>query len=340
MKNEDLRKLVLSKHENGESSPQIFEDLNGSVSSRTIRRWCKMVGETGAINLSHSSGRPRIIRTKAMIKKVKTRMKRKRRVSIRKLASELNISNGSVVRILKQDLGYRSYKKRVEPALTDLHKSKRMKFANWVRHNFRKEDTLKILSSDEKMFDLDGIYNAQNDRIWAVNREEADKRGGVKQKRKFPQKVMVWLGACSKGLTPLIILDGGTTDHQRYINQVLPVALKYGNKAFGDNWTFQQDGAMPHTHSLSQEWCQKNFPSFIDKDHWPPNSPDLNPLDYSIWDEFAQQTNWAKVTSRKTLIDELKRSVKRIRSSVVLESYKSWSKRLYRLSNNNGAYLQ
>ena len=50
-----------------------------------------------------------------------------------------------------------------------------MKFANWLRHNFRKEDTLRILFSDEKIFDLVGMYNAQNHRIWAVNREEADK---------------------------------------------------------------------------------------------------------------------------------------------------------------------
>ena len=92
---------------------------------------------------------------------------------------------------MKQDLGYRSYKKRVQPALTDFEKSKRMKFANWVRQNFQKEDTLRSLFSDEKMFDLDGMYNAQNDRIWAGNRDEADKRGGVQQKRKFAQKVMV-----------------------------------------------------------------------------------------------------------------------------------------------------
>ena len=106
-----------------------------------------MVRETGTINLSHSLSRPRIIRTKGMIQKVKKRMKRKKRVSIGKLAGELGISNGSVVRILKQDLGCRSYKKRVEPTLTDF------------------EGTLRILFSDEKIFDLDGMYNAQNDRI-------------------------------------------------------------------------------------------------------------------------------------------------------------------------------
>ena len=128
-------------------------------------------------------------------------------MSVRKLAGELNISNGSLVRILRKDLGYRSYKKGVQPALTDFEKSKRMKFANWLRHNFRKEHILRILFSDEKMFNLDGMYNAQNDRIWAVNREEAYKRGDVQQTRNFPQKVMVWLGACSKGLTPVIILD-------------------------------------------------------------------------------------------------------------------------------------
>ena len=150
-----------------------------------------MVRETGTINLSHSLARPHIIRTKGMIQKVRKRMKRKKRVSVRKLTGELDISNGSLVRIFKQDLGYRSYRKGVPPALTDFEKSKRMKFANWLRHNFWKEDTLRILFSNEKMFDLDGMYNAQNDRIWAVNREEADKRGGVQQKRKFVQKVMV-----------------------------------------------------------------------------------------------------------------------------------------------------
>jgi hypothetical protein len=46
------------------------------------------------------------------------------------------------------------------------------------------------------------------------------------------------------------------------------------------------------------------FPSFIDKDHWPPNSPDLNPLDYSIWDKFVHAIDWEKVTFKKTLIEE------------------------------------
>ena len=50
---------------------------------------------------------------------------------------------------------------------------------------------MKILFSDEKMFDIDGIYNSQNDRIWVVNRSATDTKGGLRQKQMFAEKVIV-----------------------------------------------------------------------------------------------------------------------------------------------------
>ncbi|CAF2249809.1 unnamed protein product [Rotaria magnacalcarata] len=105
---------------------------------------------------------------------------------------------------------------------------------------------------------------------------------------------------------------------------------------YGDNWTFQQDGGRPHIHRKTQDWCRTNLPCFIDKDHWPSNSPDLNPLGYCIWDEFAVAINWDLATSKMALINELKRSVKKIRPEVVFESCPSWTNRLYRLKQTNG----
>ena len=93
---------------------------------------------------------------------------------------------------------------------------------------------------------------------------------------------MVWLKVCSKGVSPLVIFESDTLDHDRYIKEVLPVAFKYGNDMFGDDWICQQDGAKAHIYEKSQEWCVKNFPSFIDKDHCHPNGSDLNPLDYCV----------------------------------------------------------
>ena len=126
---------------------------------------------------------------------------------------------------------------------------------------------MRILLPDEKFFDIDGVYNSQNDRMWAVDRADTIKKDGIKQKRKVPSKVMVWLGACFKGVTRLVISDEGTVDHSVYIEKMLPVASKYGNEAFGGDLVIQQDSTRPHPHHLSQQWCQNNFPSFGDKEH-------------------------------------------------------------------------
>ena len=117
----------------------------------------------------------------------------------------------------------------------------------------RKEDTMRILSSDEKIFDLDGIYNSENDRIWADNREEANRRSGKKQQGKFAEKVMVWLVVCLEGIMSLVLFEKGTLDYHRYIKGVLSVALRYGNSQFGNIWTFQQGNGTAHTHQEAQE---------------------------------------------------------------------------------------
>ena len=90
--------------------------------------------------------------------------------------------------------------------------------------------------------------NSQNDRVWAVNHANADEKGDLKQKRKHPQKVMVWLGAYSKGITPLVILNEEAVDHAVYIEKVLLVALEHGNKVSDSHWISQQNGAKPHSH--------------------------------------------------------------------------------------------
>ena len=89
------------------------------------------------------------------------------------------------------------------------------------------------------------------------------------------------------------------------------MALKYGNKVFAS----QQDG---HIHQRTEQWCQDHFPSLIDNDRWPPKSPDLNPLDYSIWNELAELMDWNKITSKRTLIDELKKAPNKVRAKVII----------------------
>ena len=69
-----------------------------------------------------------------------------------------------------------------------------------------------------------------------------------------------------------------------YVNNLLPGLIGDCQVlAPNNNFIFQQDGAPAHTSRLAQEWLQENSPYFITKDEWPPNSPDLNPLDFHVW---------------------------------------------------------
>ena len=339
MKSKDLQNVVFSKYRNGNRPTKIFHDLAGGLSLETIKGWCKMIDTSGSVDLAYSSGRSRIVRTSGEIKKVKARTDAKGRVTVRKLARELHISLTSIHKILKEDPKYCSYKKIVQPFLIGAHKAERKAFANWIHTNLRKEQTIRIIFSDEKVFDNDGLFNLQNDRVWGSSRSEASERDGIVEKRKFPQKVMMWLGACSKGISPLVIFEEGTVDHARYIKKMISVALKYGNKVFSNDWTFQQDGATAHIHQLTQEWCQDHLPSFIDKNCCPSNGSELNPLDYSIWDELAEAMDWNKMTSKRTLIDELKKAPKKVRANVVFESCNPWTTRLSKVSKLGGNHL-
>ncbi len=46
---------------------------------------------------------------------------------------------------------------------------------------------------------------------------------------------------------------------------------------------FQQDSAPAHRARQTIELLHRETPDFIAPDIWPPNSPDLNPVDYRIW---------------------------------------------------------
>ena len=153
-------------------------------------------------------------------------------------------------------------------------------------------------------------------------------------------QVMVWLGACSNGTTLLVIFNEGTVDHAVDIGKVLPVELKYGNRVLGSDWIFQQDGAKPHSHYLTEQWCRDNFPTFINGENWPPNSPNLNPVDDSIWDELLNVINWDEVKSKKASIQQIKLAHKRVHESVVFGSCVSWTNRFYCMYQNDGKCLR
>jgi len=57
-------------------------------------------------------------------------------------------------------------------------------------------------------------------------------------------------------------------------------------RGYSEYFTFQQDGAPSHRARETVELLKQATPDFIPPSLWPPNSPDLNPVDYMVWGSF------------------------------------------------------
>ena len=76
-------------------------------------------------------------------------------------------------------------------------------------------------------------------------------------------------------------------------------------KQYSDYFTFQQDGAPAHRARKTVELLKVETPDFIPPNLWPPNSPDLNPVDYKIWDVLQERVYKTSIKD----VDELRRRI-------------------------------
>jgi len=194
-----------------------------------------------------------------------------------------------------------------------------------------------MMFSDEKVFTSNGYYNPKNDVVYAESRSDANKAGATFEFEKYPIKQMVALGATWNGLTEPYLFEKGERLNTDSYCDLLTFYKEEGDRH--SDWNFQQDGASCHTSVESQEMCKNTFFFFIDKERWPPNSPELNPLDYSIWAKISSNINYKKVTSQKILKREIKKSVKNISIDYVREVIGSFLSRVYSVEKNNGQLI-
>ena len=249
---------------------------------RTIQRYNK----TGDIKYMPRSGRPKSVRNPRLKKIVMDRIRRNPQRSIRKMASELKVSLGSMQNLVRNDLHFRSFKRRTVHFLSERIIEKRLTRSKGLLARLATQPVDQIVFSDGKLFTIEEATNKQNDRILALTYSSISEKHLYVKRTQKPHSVMVWAGISAKGRTPLIFVPPGVKINSSTYQQLIldPVVKDLSKTMFNkEPFLFQQDGAPAHTSNVSQNWLSKNVPDFISKEEWPPSSPDLNSMDFSIW---------------------------------------------------------
>ena len=107
---------------------------------------------------------------------------------------------------------------------------------------------------------------------------------------------MVSVAVSKLGCTELFVEPGVKVDSRYYREvllkkQMLPVMRRIA----GDTYVFQQGSTPAHRAHETVELLQQETPQFVSPDLWPPNSPDLNLIDYRI-------CGWMQERLYKTLV--------------------------------------
>ena len=129
-------------------------------------------------------------------------------------------------------------------------------------------------------------------------------------KTKFPATAMVFGVVSSEGhiMPPHIFEVSLKVNTKVYLDVLKSVVIPWYNQVTGGRpLVWQQDSAPVHKSKETQAWLQKECYDFVPFSHWPPSSPDLNPLDYFVWSYVENITNMTSHNTKASLIAAIRR---------------------------------
>ncbi|UYV78693.1 hypothetical protein LAZ67_16002432 [Cordylochernes scorpioides] len=262
-----------------------------------VYRWYKMFSEGREnVNDEERAGRPSTSTTEEKINEVEKMILANRRITVREVAEELNISIGSCHSIFINDLGMRRVAaKFVTKLLNCDQKQHRMNIANEMLDSVRDDPNLlqRVITGDEAwVYDYDVETKAQS-YIISPRCKIQRKKQAQSSKWKLPHgprpkkarqvrsnvKVLLTVFFDCRGVVHHEFFPQGRTVNKEYYLQVMrnlreAIRQKHPDLWKNKNWLLNRDNAPAHTSLLVRDFLAKNNTLMMPQ---PPYSPDLPP---------------------------------------------------------------
>ena len=193
-----------------------------------------------------------------------------------------------------------------------------------------------MIFSDEAYFYLTLPVNKQNNRQWSESQPYVD----VEQPL-YDKKILAWCAiSVDRVFGPYFIET--SVNQENYLDMLKkffwPMILRTPNYK---KYYFQQDGATPHTAIAVQTWLSGKFgKQFINKDSWPPRSPDLNPCDFYLWGYLKARVYNPLPKTLEDLKANITREIENISKKTLESTFLNFKKRCELLITAQSCHIE
>ena len=158
----------------------------------------------------------------------------------------------------------------------------------------------------------------------------------------FSKSVMASVGVSALGCAELIFIEPGVKINGAYYRDELLTKhlLPAIKELSGDYFTFQQDSAPAHRARETVELLTRETPDFITPLLWPPNSPDLNPVDYKVWSVLQERVYRSPIRDVQHLKMRLVEEWSQFSQNIVDAAVRQWRAQLRACVKADGGHFE
>ncbi len=169
---------------------------------------------------------------------------------------------------------------------------------------------------------------------------DPDVRISPKSKAPLKQMVLGVIGSDGQKCPIVFVSAGEHVNADVYQDLLRKHVVPWIQRTYPDgNYVFQQDSAPAHTAKTTQEFLRETMAEFWTPADWPPYSPDLNPLDFSVW-SVLQKVQATPHTSLAALCLSITKEWNRMSPAYVCWTCCSFCRRLESVAAKNGGYIE
>ncbi|UYV63580.1 hypothetical protein LAZ67_2004876 [Cordylochernes scorpioides] len=314
------------------------ENVSTEMGGSTLVR---MEGREDA-NDEQRAGRPSTSTTGEKINEVEKIILANRRITVREVVEDLNISIGSCHSIFINDLGMRRVAAKFVPKLLNCdQKQHRMNIANEMLDSVRDDPNLlqRVITGDEAwVYGYDVETKAQSSQ-WKLPHEPRPKK--ARQVRSNVKVLLTVFFDC-RGVVHHEFLPQGRTINKEYYLQVMrnlreAIRQKHSDLWKNKNWLLHHDNAPAHTSLLVRDFLAKNNTLMMPQ---PPYSPDLAPCDFFLFPKLKRPMKGRRYATLDEIKTASKEELQKILKNDFLKCFEDWKNCWHKCIISHGDYFE